>query len=98
MSVARSIVAVNRQGRLTLPVEIRRRLGIGEGAQLEVRVSGSAVELRPTTIIAAEDRWAYTPKALASIKRALADMKAGRVFEMTEEELLRSGRRRRRPR
>ena len=96
--MARSIVAVNRQGRLTLPVGIRRRLGIGDGAQLEVRVNGSVVELRPTAIIPAEDRWAYTPKALASLKRALADLKAGRVFQMTEEELLRSGRRRRRPR
>jgi AbrB family looped-hinge helix DNA binding protein len=96
--VARTIVAVNRQGRLTLPVAVRRQLGIRDGVQLEVRINGSAVELRPTAIVPAEDRWAYTSKALASLKRALADIKAGRVSEMTEEELLRSGRRRRRPR
>jgi AbrB family looped-hinge helix DNA binding protein len=36
--VPRTFVAVNRQGRLTLPADIRRHLGIGEGSQLEVRV------------------------------------------------------------
>jgi len=29
------------------------------------------------------------PEAIASLKRALADVKAGRVFQLTEEELLR---------
>ena len=91
--MARSIVAVNKQGRLTLPVDVRRKLGIGEGTQLEVNVEDSSVRLRPAFVIPAEDRWAYTPQALASLKRALADVKAGRIFEMTEAQLLRAGRR-----
>ena len=44
--------------------------------------------MRRVTIIPKEDRWAYTPVALASLKRALADVKAGRVYEVTEEDLL----------
>ena len=35
-----------------------------------------------------EDRWAYTPEALASLKRALDDISAGYVFELSEEQLL----------
>ncbi len=89
--MARSLVAVNRQGRLTLPADVRRRLGIAEGTQLEVRVRDSAVELRPATVVPAEDRWAYTAEALASLRRALADIKAGRVYRLTEKQLL-SGR------
>ncbi|TMG41915.1 MAG: hypothetical protein E6H94_00340 [Chloroflexi bacterium] len=38
--------------------------------------------------IPAEDRWAYTPEAIASLRRALADVKAGRIFELSEEDLL----------
>ncbi|TMC77458.1 MAG: AbrB/MazE/SpoVT family DNA-binding domain-containing protein [Chloroflexi bacterium] len=59
-----------------LPAEIRRRLGIRTGSQLEVKVVDNAINLRPATVIPEEDRWAYTPEALASLRRALA---AGRV-------------------
>jgi AbrB family looped-hinge helix DNA binding protein len=83
------LVAVNRQGRLTLPADVRRHLGISEGSQLEVRVQHRSIELRPTAVVPEEDRWAYTPEALASLKRALADIKAGYVFELSEQELLR---------
>jgi AbrB family looped-hinge helix DNA binding protein len=91
--MARSIVAVNKQGRLTLPIDVRRKLGIAEGTQLEVRIENSGVRLQPAYLVPDEDRWTYTPQALASLKRALADVKAGRVFEMTEAQLLRAGRR-----
>jgi AbrB family looped-hinge helix DNA binding protein len=91
--MGRSIVAVNKQGRLTLPIDVRRKLGIAEGTQLAVRVENSGVRLEPAYVVPDEDRWAYTPQALASLKRALADVKAGRVFEMTEAQLLRAGRR-----
>jgi AbrB family looped-hinge helix DNA binding protein len=85
----RTLVAVNRQGRLTLPADVRRRLGIGEGSQLEVRVQDRSIELRPTAVVPEEDRWAYTSEALASLKRALSDIKAGYVFELSETDLLR---------
>ena len=91
--MARSIVAVNKQGRLTLPIDVRRKLGIAEGTQLEVRVENSGIRLQPAYVVPDEDRWAYTPQALMSLKRALADVKAGQVFEMTEAQLLRAGRR-----
>jgi AbrB family looped-hinge helix DNA binding protein len=87
--VPRTFVAVNRQGRLTLPADVRRHLGIGEGSQLEVRVQDRSIELRPTAVVPEEDRWAYTPEALASLKRALSDIKAGYVFELSETDLLR---------
>ena len=104
-SMSRTLVAVNEQGRLTLPAEIRRRLGIRTGSQLEVKVVDNAINLRRATVVPEEDRWAYTPEALASLRRALADVKAGRVYEVTEEDVLagrvprRAGRvsRRRRP-
>jgi AbrB family looped-hinge helix DNA binding protein len=85
--MARSVVAVNRQGRITLPVDVRRRLSITEGTQLEVKVESNTVQLRRASIIPDEDRWAYTPAAIASLTRALADVKAGRVFELSARDL-----------
>src|SRR2546428_14145761 len=84
----RTLIAVNQQGRVPLPAAIRRRLGIGTGSQLEVKVVDNSISLRRATVIPEEDRWAYTPEALASLQRALADVKAGRVYEVTEEDLL----------
>ena len=85
--MARSVVAVNRQGRITLPVDVRRRLGIAGGTHLEVKVEGNTVRLRRVSRIPDEDLWAYTPAAIASLKRALADVKAGRVFELNPRDL-----------
>ena len=87
--MSRTLVAVNRQGRLTLPADVRRHFGLGEGSQLEVRVQDRSIELRPTAVVPEEDRWAYTPEALGSLKRALSDIKAGYMFELSEEDLLR---------
>jgi AbrB family looped-hinge helix DNA binding protein len=99
--VPRTLIGVNEQGRVTLPAEVRRRLGIRAGSQLEVKVEENGIRLRPATVIPEADRWAYTPEAIASLKRGLADLKAGRVYQLTEDELLsgklprRAGRRRR---
>ena len=94
-------MTVNKQGRITLPAKARRALGITGDSQLEVAVKDGALELRPSFIVPDEDRWAYTPESLASFRRALADVKAGRVFELTEGQLLkiiRRSRERGRPR
>jgi AbrB family looped-hinge helix DNA binding protein len=85
--MARTLIAVNRQGRVTLPADVRRRLGIGEGSQLEVSVEDDAVRLRRAEVISGEDRWAYRPAAVASLKRALADIRAGRVYELGPRDL-----------
>lgn len=85
--MARSTVAVNAQGRITLPVDARRRLGLAAGAELEVRVEENEIRLRPARMVIAEDAWAYTSDSLASIKRSLDDIAAGRVFTLTTAEL-----------
>jgi AbrB family looped-hinge helix DNA binding protein len=91
--MGRTTVAVNAQGRVTLPAAARRSLGLTDGAQLEVRVEENEIRLRPARVVLAEDAWAYTPESLASIKRSLADIAAGRVFAMTTDDLERGRRR-----
>lgn len=89
MGMARTLVAVNAQGRVTLPADVRRRLHLSDGSQLEVAIEQDRVTLRPAKVIPAEDAWAYTPENLAGIRRALEDIRAGRVYSgLTEEDLL----------
>lgn len=85
--MARTHVAVNAQGRVTLPAAVRRRLRLGEGDQLEVAVEDDHITLRPTRMLTAEDAWAYTAENIASIRRALDDVREGRVYQMTHEDL-----------
>ncbi len=84
----RTIVAMNAQGRVTLPAEIRRRLDLGEGDQLEVTVEDDRISLRRARVVVAEDAWAYTTKSLRSIRRALDDLREGRSYRLSEDELL----------
>jgi AbrB family looped-hinge helix DNA binding protein len=91
--MGRTTVAVNAQGRITLPADARRSLGLTEGTQLDVRIEDNEIRLRPARMVIAEDAWAYTPESLASIKRSLADIAGGRVFAMTTDDLERGRRR-----
>lgn len=86
--MARTLIALNRQGRVTLPVEVRRKLRLTEGDQLEVGLEDDRITLRPTRVVPAEDTWAYTAESIASIRRALQDIRAGRVYRLSEEDLL----------
>lgn len=85
--MGRATVAVNAQGRITLPAETRRELGLADGTQLEVRIEDNEIRLRPARVVVAEDAWAYTAESLASIRRSLADIAAGRLFELTTAQL-----------
>lgn len=85
--MSRTVVAMNKQGRVTLPVSARRTLGLTDGSRLEVAVDGSSITLRPAKVVLAEDAWAYTPENLAGIRRALDDVKAGRVYRLSWQDL-----------
>ncbi|HET7701262.1 MAG TPA: AbrB/MazE/SpoVT family DNA-binding domain-containing protein [Candidatus Limnocylindria bacterium] len=83
----RTLVAMNAQGRVTLPADIRRRLGLGAGDQLEVALDDDGIRLRPARVLLAEDAWAYTAENISGIRKALDDIREGRVFRMTYEDL-----------
>ena len=95
--MSRTVVAMNAQGRVTLPASARRQLGLTEGARFEVAVEENSITLRPAYLVPAEDAWAYTPESMASIRRALADVRAGRIYQLSAEDLLIGNYPRRRP-
>ena len=80
-------VAVSESGRLTLPVEVRRQLGLEGETEVEIEVDGDAIILRPAIVLRREDAWAYTPEHRTLLSRAHADSSEGRVQQLTEAEL-----------
>ena len=92
--VTMKTVTVNDQGRLTLPIESRRALGIvGETElQVEVDTERDVLLLRPVVVLSREDAWAYTTEHRSLLHRAHADSREGRVRSLDEDELATLGR------
>jgi bifunctional DNA-binding transcriptional regulator/antitoxin component of YhaV-PrlF toxin-antitoxin module len=87
-------VTVNDQGRLTLPIESRRALGITGETEMQVEVDAErdVLLLRPIIVLRREDAWAYTPEHRSLLDRAHADSREGRVRSLDEDELATLGR------
>ncbi len=87
------VVLMSKDGRLTVPAEARRALGIEGEAEFEIEVDPTqdALTLRPVVVLRREDAWAYTPEHRQLLARAHRDSREGRVRQMTEEELKRLG-------
>lgn len=82
-------VTMSKDGRLTVPAEVRRRLGLDEDTEFayEVDPSNGAIVLRPAMVLYREDAWAYTPEHRTLLERAHRDSAEGRVRQLSESEL-----------
>ncbi len=80
---------MSKTGRITLPAELRRAMDLEGEAEflVEELADGEGVVLRPIVMMLREDAWAYTAEDMASIRRGLDDILAGRVRTVTEAEL-----------
>lgn len=55
MGVNLGVVVVEKRGRVVIPSEIRRALGIREGMKLEASIEGGKVVLKPAKKLSAKD-------------------------------------------
>jgi bifunctional DNA-binding transcriptional regulator/antitoxin component of YhaV-PrlF toxin-antitoxin module len=83
-----SAVVVPATAHLTLPAEVRQRLGFDGETEFDVEVTEhGSVTLRPVVVIPRDDAWAYTAKHLAQVAKALADIREGRVRRLSDADL-----------
>jgi bifunctional DNA-binding transcriptional regulator/antitoxin component of YhaV-PrlF toxin-antitoxin module len=75
------IVAVSRDGNLTIPEQARVPLGVEAGGQLELEITERGIALYPVEPL--------TPEEALSIAQGIADVRAGRLRQLSEEDLLR---------
>lgn len=73
--MAVTMAQISRRGTITLPAEVRRKLGLEEGDVLTVRLSGRSIVLTPAVL---------TPIELYSDER-MAEFERG--ARLTEDEL-----------
>lgn len=71
---------VGDKGRLTLPDEIRKALGLkpGDVVLIEVTDRGTA-EITPAALVPKDQVWFTHPEAQARVREALADIEKGRT-------------------
>jgi bifunctional DNA-binding transcriptional regulator/antitoxin component of YhaV-PrlF toxin-antitoxin module len=80
-------VVMNAQGRLTVPADARRELGLGGEAHFEAEVRDGELLLRPAVLVPREDVWAYTPEHRALLARAREDAAHGRTRRLGKRKL-----------
>lgn len=82
-------VAMQGRGVVSLPIELRRRLGLdAEGAQMEVTERDDGViELRPTVPVPADQAWFWTDRWQRREREVDAHVEAGAVtsYESTDD-------------
>lgn len=71
-----SVVSVGPKGRVVIPVEIRRELGIGEGSELVAMVEGAAVVLVPRSAVKARLRSMFADVTTSLREELIADRRA----------------------
>jgi hypothetical protein len=66
--------------------EVQARPDWRGGVDVEVSDGGS-VTLRPVVVLPRDDAWAYTAEHLANVAKGLADIREGRVRQLSEDDL-----------
>lgn len=81
------VLQIRRNFQITLPVAIRKRLGLKIGDVLETIVKEGKIIIIPKKTIDAEQAWFWTKEWQEAEKEAETDIKAGRVkkFKNVEE-------------
>lgn len=84
-----TIAVLNAAGRLTLPVSIRRELGLGENDQLAVTVDDGRIILTPLATVPRAHLWFYRSEAQARLRPHEVMTEAGLAYRgLSQEELI----------
>jgi len=76
-----TIVTVGPKGRVVIPVEIRRQLGVGEGTQLVALMAGDGVLLLPRDAVKARLRGMFAKVGTSMADELLRDRRAAAARE-----------------
>jgi antitoxin MazE len=79
---------VTRHGQITLPVTVRKSLGIEEGDLVEIEIIDDKAILVPKRLVDKNQSYFWTKKWQEGEKAADEDIKAGRVKEFDSAEAL----------
>ena len=76
-----NVLAVGPKGRIVIPVEIRRRLGLEEGSQLVALVEGDGVLLLPRSAVKRRLRGMFANVRTSMAEELIRDRRAAAAEE-----------------
>ncbi len=80
------LVQVRKKAQVTLPLSVRKELGIEEGDFLEIRVENGEAVVRVKKLIDKDQAWFWTKRWQEGEREADEDIKAGRVHHFDNVE------------
>ena len=80
-----SILSIGPKGRVVIPVEIRRRLGLEEGSQLVAVLEGDGVLLLPRHAVKRRLRGLFANASTSLAGELIAERRAAAAEESAEE-------------
>jgi len=80
-----SILSIGPKGRVVIPVEIRRRLGLEEGSQLVAVLEGDGVLLLPRHAVKRRLRRLFAGASTSLARELIAERRAAAAEESAEE-------------
>ncbi len=80
------LIQVRKKAQLTLPLSVRKKVGVEEGDFMDVQVRDGEIVLKLKKLIDKDQAWFWTKRWQQGEKEAEEDIKAGRVFEFPNAE------------
>ena len=80
------LIQVRKKAQITLPLSVRKKLGIEEGDFMDVQVRDGEIVLKVKKLIDKEQAWFWTKRWQEGDKEAEEDIRAGRVESFTNIE------------
>ncbi len=78
------LVQVRKKAQITLPLSVRRKLGIEEGDFVDMQVKNGEIDLKVKKLVDKEQAWFWTERWQEGEKEAEEDIRAGRVYEFPD--------------
>jgi AbrB family looped-hinge helix DNA binding protein len=81
-------VAIRGRGQVTLPADVRLRLGLKEGDDVLITIEDGRIVLTPATLVPRDQSWFWTREWQTGERAADADLAAGRrgrIFASDDE-------------
>jgi len=78
------LIQVRKKAQLTLPLSVRKKLGVEEGDFMDVQVREGEIVLKVKKLVDKEQAWFWTKRWQQGEKEAEDDIRAGRVYEFPD--------------
>jgi AbrB family looped-hinge helix DNA binding protein len=78
------LIQIRKKAQLTLPLSVRRKLGVEEGDYMDVRVKDGEIVLKLKKLVDKDQAWFWTKRWQDGEKEAEEDIRAGRVHRFPD--------------